>query len=245
MLRFFKRWLPSSEKPVKAPANASEVLREWAERHELTMRPVRDDGGAVIEGRAGATPWRLEWGPAQRDYIDGFEMRWRAELDFGADWQLLVMNRLLQEAMEREVFDQYVEGVQTQIDDRTPPEMRWLVMFQKLTAAELGILRASFAAVGNAKPLLQQWLQGPLTQALAAQSLPDEHPLVLMIGRGRLQLRTQLNETDEGQLDAWRRLFETALREARRVGEQSAAAQLPSTQPSLWSSTALPGDEPR
>ncbi len=245
MLRFIKRWWPSSEKPVKAPANALDVLREWAERHELTMRPVRDDGGAIIEGRTGTLPWRLEWGPAQRHYIEGFELRWRAELDFGADWQLLVMNRSLQEAMERDVFDQYMEGAQTQIDDQTPPEMRWLVMFTKLSAAEMGILRATFVAVGNAKVLLQQWLEGPLTQALAALGLDEAHPQVLMIGRGRLMLRTELNHTDEGQLDAWRRLFETALREAQRVAQNHAAAPAPSTQASLWSSTAIPGEEPR
>lgn len=246
MLQFIKRWLPSSDKAGKAPP-ALEELKAWADRRELAVRPVREVGGLVVEGRAGGTAWRLEWGPAQRAYVVGHEVRWRADLDFGSDWQLLVLNRWLQEAMERAVFQQYVEGVQTQIDDQTPPEMRWLVMFPKLAGAELGVLRETYAACGNGKSQLQQWLHGPLTNALAALSLPERHPLVLMIARSRLVLRTQLNDTDDSQLEALRRLFETALREARRVAEQdSGGAQAPaSTQPSLWSASTMPKDEPR
>lgn len=241
MLQFIKRWLPSSAKPAKASGDVLDTLRDWAERRELPLRPVRDDGGAVVEGRTGTTAWRLEWGPAQRAYIDGHELRLRAELEFGNDLQLLVMNRALQDAMERAVFDQYVEGVQTRIDDETPPEMRWLVMFPKLAAQELGALRENFNAVGNNKGWLQQWLDGPLAATLIGLALPPAHPLVLMIGRGRLLLRTQYSEADGARLDAWFKVFETALREARRVGLQS-APQAPSTHPSLWSTSV--GEQP-
>ncbi len=246
MLQFLKRWLPSSEKGGKTPP-ALDELRAWAERRDLTVRQVRDGGGVVVDGRVGSTAWRMEFGPAQRAYVVGHEVRWRAELDFGSDWQLLVLNRALQEAMERAVYQQYVEGVQTQIDDQTPPEMRWLVMFPKLNGAELGVLRETYAACGNGKSQLQHWLEGPLTKSLAALSLPEQHPVVLMIGRGRLVLRTQLNDTDEAQIEALRRLFETALREARRVAEQDASLPqpAPSTQPSLWSASTLPREEPR
>lgn len=243
MLQFFKRWLPSGSKPAKASGEVLDALRDWAERRELQVRPVRDDGGAVVEGRTGTTAWRLEWGPAQRTYIDGYELRLRAELDFGGELQLLVMNRHLQEAMERAVFDQYVEGVQTRIDDETPPEMRWLVMFQKLAAQELGPLREHFHAVGNNKSWLLQWLDGPLAGALLGLDLPPEHPLVLMIGRSRLMMRTQFGAADVARLESWLKLFEAALREARRVGLQ-ATAQSPSTHPSLWSASALPDEGP-
>ena len=42
-------------------------------------------------------------------------------------------------------------------------------------------------------------------------------PLVLMIGRGRLMLRTALPVADVATLQVWLRLFEIAMREARRV----------------------------
>ena len=78
------------------------------------------DEGFVIDGRLGATPWRLEWGPSQRPYIQGHELRLRAEMGLASDLQLVLMNRELQETMEKAVFDQYVEGVQTRIDNQTP-----------------------------------------------------------------------------------------------------------------------------
>ena len=131
---------------------------------------------------AAATPWRLEWGPSQRPYIQGQELRLRAELSVPRELQALVLNRELMESMEKAVFDQYVEGVQTRIDTTTPPEMRWLVMFPKLSGTELRTLRDGYGALSSYKPWLQQWLAGSLTPALAALPTSAERPLVLMIG---------------------------------------------------------------
>jgi hypothetical protein len=153
------------------------------------------------------------------------------------------MNRALQEKMEKDVFDQYVEGVQTRIDNQTPPEMRWLVMFPKLSGSEMPELRDKYVALSSMKSWLTQWLQGPLTQAVASLRVEPETPVVLMIGRGRLMLRTALPEAQASTLQAWLRVFETAMREARRVANDSSDSLSPSTQPSMWSSSALPGDE--
>jgi hypothetical protein len=224
MLEALKRWL-SASRSAETPNQA--LLRDWADRRGLQARTVRGESGVVVDGPAGAAAWRLEWGPAQRSYIDGFELRLRADLGFGTELQALVMNRRLQEAMERAVFDQYVEGVQTRIDDNTPPEMRWLVMFPKLTGSELGALREGYAAVGNHKSWLVQWLDGPLSTALATQARAAEQPLVLMVGRGRIVLRTQLDQPDGERVNAWLRLFETAMREAGRVHSAAAAASRP------------------
>ena len=38
-------------------------------------------------------------------------------------------------------------------------------------------------------------------------------------------------------------LFETAMREARRVANESSDTLSPSAQPSIWSTSPLPGDE--
>jgi hypothetical protein len=56
-------------------------------------------------------------------------------------------------------------------------------------------------------------------------------------------LRTQLAEPELPALQQWLRLFESAMREARRVANESTDAISPSTQPSLWSTSALPGQE--
>jgi hypothetical protein len=217
-------------------------IKPWAESKQYTLRAVPGEG-FVIDGRLGATPWRLEWGPSQRPYIQGQELRIRAELGLSPELQVVVMNRALQEKMERDVFDQYVEGVQTRIDNQTPPEMRWLVMFPKLGGAEMGELREGYVALASMKSWLLTWLQGALTQALAGTRVDPATPVVLMIGRGRLMLRTAVADADVAQLQSWLRLFETAMREARRVANENTDAISPSTQPSMWSTSALPGDE--
>ena len=234
MLSFLNRWFQATPKAI---APSPRPVTAWADSRQFAWRPVRDDGGVVIEGRCGATPWRLEWGPSQRHYVIGHELRLRAELGFGAELQLLILNRHLQEAMERAVFDRYVESVKTHIDDQTPPEMRWLVMFPKLSGTDLGALRDSHSAAGNASGWLKEWLELNLSKCLAGLSWAPEHPVVLMIGRGRLLLRTQCTEPTREQLESHVRLFETALREARRVHEQHAAARAPSTRPSLFAAS--------
>ncbi len=245
MLQFVKRWL----QPVaKAPTSGCDVLQAWADERQFGVRRVRDDGGVVIEGRSGSNLWRMEWGPAQRRWVRGFELRLRAELGFGGELQLLVMNRTLQEAMEREVFDQYVEGVQTRIDDQTPPEMRWLVMFPKLSGTDAAPLQGDYVAVGNHKTWLARWLEGGFGAALCRRDTSPEHPLVLMIGRGRMLLRTECQAPKHELLDAWVKLFDSALREARRTHQQCAIAPAPApptptTQAGEFSSSTLASDE--
>lgn len=229
---------------ASAPASEWEGVAPWAASRQFVFRGVQNEG-FVIDGRLGATPWRLEWGPSQRPYLTGQELRLRSEMGLGADLHVVVMNRELQETMEKAVFDQYVEGVQTRIDNQTPPEMRWLVMFPRLSGQEMGALRERYVALSSMKSWLQQWLEGPLTESLAALRVDATVPLVLMIGRGRLMLRTELPDAEVPALQLWLRLFETAMREARRVANESPETLSPSTYPSLWPGSALPGDERR
>jgi hypothetical protein len=239
MLEGFKRLFTG---PGAAPAAGWDGIAPWAESRQYTFRGVQNEG-FVIDGRLGATPWRLEWGPTQRPYIQGQELRLRAELGLSSDLQVVLMNRVLQEQMEKAVFEQYVEGVQTRIDNQTPPEMRWLVMFPKLAGSEMGALRERYVALTSIRNWLLQWLEGPLTQAMAGLHTEPTTPIVLMIGRGRLMLRTALPEVNLEALQVWLRVFETAMREARRVANESNESISPSTQPSGWSASALPGDE--
>ena len=241
MLEGIKRWFSGGP----APARGWDALAPWAESRQYVFRGVREGDGFVIDGRLGALPWRLEWGPSQRSYVTGGELRLRAELGLQSDLQLVLLNRLLAEQMEKAVFDQYVEGVQTRIDNQTPPEMRWLVMFPKLSGAEMAKLRERFVALSSIKNWLTQWLAGPVAEAIAAVKLPPTTPMVLMIGRGRLTLRTALETPEVDELEGWVKLFEIAMREARRVANQNIDQGAPSTQPSLWSASALPPDDGR
>jgi len=240
MLDGLKRLFGASS---SAATSAWVGVQEWAAAKHYAIRAVPSEG-FVIDGKSDGAPWRLEWGPSQRPYIAGQELRLRCELGLASELQLVIMNRGLQEQMEKAVFEQYVEGVQTRIDNQTPPEMRWLVMFPKLTGPEMAPLSERFVALSSVKSWLQRWLDGPLTQALVSHRVAAEVPVVLMIGRGRLMIRAALPDPEVQELERWVRLFETAIRQAQRVvREASDKSSEPTVPPSEWSSSALPGEE--
>ncbi len=241
MLDSIKRWLGTA--PAEELGHAD--LADWAQSRGWSLRGVRDIDGFVIDGRSNSVAWRLEWGPSQRPYVSGQELRIRADVAVPRELQALVLNRELMESMEKAVFDQYVEGVQTRIDTTTPPEMRWLVMFPKLSAGELKSLRDRYGALSSIKAWLQQWLTGDLATALTALPASADRPLVLMIGRSRLSLRTALPQADTASVGGWLRLFECALKAAQRVSIDDLDLSTPSTQPSMFPASTLSTDAAR
>ena len=219
------------------------TLQQWADDRNHGFRRVRDADGCVIDGKQGAQAWRIEWGASQRDYIPGFELRFIAELDLPHSLMAMVLNRSLLEVMEKTVYDLFVDDVQTRIDTDTPPEMRWLVMYSQASGPDLGRLRERYGAVCSILPWLQQWLGGPLNDALAitVDRIGSDQPVALTIGRGRLTLRTALPKPDAERLALWWSVFEHAMREAKRLGTEwrDAAAGGLTTQPSAWSNSEL------
>ncbi|OYU73492.1 MAG: hypothetical protein CFE45_37180, partial [Burkholderiales bacterium PBB5] len=212
---------------------------QWARDRDYNYRRVRDAGGCVIDGRLGTMPWRIEWGAPQREYIQGGELRIIGECDLPKELMAMVLNRPLMESMEKTVYDRFVDDVQTRMDAETPAEMRWLVMFSKMTPQDLGRLGDRYGAVCSIPNWLPQWLHGPLNDALAATldvASPDA-PVVMPIGRGRLPLRVALPDPDLPRLLLWMSVFEHALREARRLGTEwrDASGAGLSPQPSAWS----------
>ena len=239
MFKQLRRWLVRGPAPIDPAA-----LRQWAQERGHSFRGVRGDAqGCVIEGHSGGQAWRIEWGASQRSYITGPELRLIAELDLPKALMVMVLNRNLMAAMEKTVYEQFVDDVQTRIDTDTPSEMRWLVMFSKLGAPELGRLQGRYAAVGSVAPWLAQWLSSPLNDALAAtaEMVGPDQPVALTIGRGRLTLRTPLLQPDDGGLEVWFSVFEHAISEARRLGSEwrDAAGGGLTTQPSAWSRSEL------
>ena len=225
MLDGIKRWLSGGRTDGKAEAQVGpEAFAGWSRAGQVQIRTPREGEGVIIDGKAGDVPWRLEWGPSQRPYVLGRELRIRAELPLPADLQLIVLNRVLQEAIEKTMFDQFVEGVQTRIDTETPAEMRWVVMYPKLSRPELGDLAERYAAASCLKPWLQQWLAGPLSPLLAGLAIDPATAFVLMINRGKVTLRTEADEASPRAFEPHLRVFEAALREARRVTDEGPPA---------------------
>src|SRR6195952_5595647 len=187
MLESFKRLFgkPAIERDLSE-------ISDWAKRCGHGFKRVRGEDGFVIDGAIDNKPWRIEWGPPQRSYIEGHELRIRMELDLPSDLQMLLLSRPLMDSLERKTFEEFTDNVQTQIGTKTPEEMRWLVMFPKVDLAAFKSLRLRFGAVASQPTVGLAWIDGPLGNMLdstAAGLLRDDPPFVLMTLRGRVYLR--------------------------------------------------------
>ncbi|NRF69867.1 hypothetical protein HLB44_22940 [Aquincola sp. S2] len=227
------------------------LFQEWADKRGLQLKRVRDADGCTIEpqGSTAENAWRIEWGDSQRSYIEGRELRMSADIGTAREMLVLVLNRELMETMEKAVFEQYVEDVQTRIDTETPPEMRWLVMFPKLTGSELGKLKDRYSAVASVKPWLQLWLTAALEEALAEtiDKVPAHAPAVFTITRGRLTFRTAMPSPDPDVLTRWHGVFERILPSARQLArdwsDASAGGATGTLRPSVWPPSRPTEDE--
>ena len=223
-------------------------VADWAKRCGHDFRRARGDEGFVIDGRLDGKPWRIEWGPPQRTYIAGRELRVRMELNLPSDAQMLLLSRPLMEALERQTFEEFTDNVQTQIGIKTPEEMRWLVMFPKVNLGDFKTVRQHFSAVASQPEKGLAWLSGPLAGVLeqaAAGMLRAEPPFVLMTLRGRVYLRMQLATPDAAVVDDALSLFETAVAQALRLAGDKVgmAPGWPASTTTQWQSLQ-PGELP-
>jgi hypothetical protein len=214
-------------------------VQDWAQQKGLTFKRAREDEGFVLDGALDGKPWRMEWGPPQRAYIAGRELRIRMELKLPSDMQMLLLAKPLMEQLERQTFEQFTEGTQTQIDTSTPEEMRWLVMFPKVDMSRFRVLRQHFGVVAGVPATGLAWVEGPLGQQLEralGSVFGIDPPFVLMTLRGRTYLRLQLIDPDVKSLGTALAVFEAAVTQALKL----AAAHGESTQewPSSSGSTA-------
>ena len=210
-------------------------VSEWATRRGHGFKRARGDEGFVIDGLLEGKPWRIEWGPPQRAYIVGHELRLRMEIDLPSDAQMLVLSRPLMEALERQTFEEFTDNVQTQIGTKTPEEMRWLVMFPKVNLAPFKTVRQRFGAVASQPEAGLSWIDGPLANMLeraATGMLSAEPPFVLMTLRGRAYMRMQLATPDASTVALALALFETAVTQALRLAGTKTDAN------SGWNTTA-------
>jgi hypothetical protein len=236
MLDSLRRLWNKGPKPIDLSA-----FEGWAQARGFQFKRIRDAEGCSIEPpKAGDKGWRMEWGDSQRSYITSRELRLSADIGTPREMLVLVLNRELMETMEKLVFEQYVEDVQTRIDTETPPEMRWLVMFPKLTGSELGKAKERYAAIASIKPWLQLWLGSGLEASLAATiaGVEASTPVVLTVTRGRLTLRTAMAEPDAEVLTRWFSAFEQILPTARQLArdwsDASAGGATGTLRPSVW-----------
>lgn len=214
---------------------ATKAVRPWAEAQGWRFAASRGAEGFVVEPAKDAA-WRAEWGPSQREYIGGNELRVRAEIGATRDLQMLVTTRALAQRLEQEVFEQYTEGNQTRMDDATPEEMRWLVLYAKAPKPALGKLHDRFVVLANRPAAVPLWLEGTLARQLEASSewLDASTPMALVVQRGRFVLRLALAVPSVDVIQSAIGLASVAASAARRVGAEVARGTIGSQRPSSW-----------
>jgi hypothetical protein len=168
----------------------------WARGHGWAIKRAMTMDGWVMEDSVGHAGWRIEWGPAQRSFMSSHEFRIRVELAHIPEVHALVLDRPLLARLDRELYQQFTDSVQTRLDDETPEEMRWLAMHAKLSPNAMGVaLRDRYGAIGDEPEWIERWLAGPLAEALKkrADALPVEavsaEPFVLRLARGQIVIR--------------------------------------------------------
>ncbi|ACB34866.1 hypothetical protein Lcho_2601 [Leptothrix cholodnii SP-6] len=203
-----------------SPDTDSRLMEDWARQRGETIKRVRDGSGCVLEFRSQGLPARLEWGPAQRDYIHHRELRVRVELALPEALEMLVMSRALAERLETQAYDQLTRDQQTEIDASMPEEARWLAMFDPVALAAPAAFGDAFLVMAASPPHARRWVEGELAGRLIRARerwLSADAPLVLMTLRGRLYLRTEARALDDKLLEGVRQLIDAAADSALRV----------------------------
>ncbi|MEO8297204.1 MAG: hypothetical protein ABI574_05285 [Burkholderiales bacterium] len=213
-------------------------LDGWAQRRGDRLKRVRGGAGFVIEGAHDGHLLRMEWGPPQRSYIRGQELRLRWELGLPSALESLVLTRGLADLLEADAYDSLTLDQQTAVDADLPEEARWLAMYDHLSADVLPEpMQGHYVVVGAQPHLAQQWVEGELASRLgrAPARWMGDAPLVLMTLRGRLYLRTEAQGIEESFLDGIRNLAEVAAASALKTASAGPRARR--------SRSAAPGEQ--
>jgi hypothetical protein len=128
------------------------------------------------------------------------------------DVAVMVMTRKLKNDLDKRAFSLYTDTLQTQIDPHLPEEMRWLSMYEEVGWEDLGkVFLDHYAILADERENAAAWLTPELAgQLLAWPSSEALVPRVLMVLRGKVYLRMQIDEDDVPTLEHATRVFTTA-----------------------------------
>ncbi len=180
------------------------AVSEWAASQGFSYAGPSDKNGTTdgftLTGKINGKTWKLETGPASRDYIHRHELRARADLKLNDDVSALIINRPLKEALESRAYEIYTDTLQTTADPSLPEEMRWLAMYPE--AMWNGLTPefwSRFAVLAEKREHALAWVDSRLAGLLMGwpgPGLNEQIPFILMILRGKAYLRMQYTPAD-------------------------------------------------
>lgn len=187
------------------PADASSQMphgpvSEWAGTQGFAFSVDAEGQGVILEGKLGGKPWRLQLGRPTRNYIEGEEVRARAELGIPDNVAILVMNRPLKEKLEGRAYQIYTDDLQTSVKSTLPEEMRWLAMFQEVGWDSLPpAFWERYGVLTDTREHALAWLDAPLANLLMNWQLPAttaEVPFMVLLLNGKAYLRMEYTPAD-------------------------------------------------
>lgn len=192
---------PEAAAPAGPPRLGA--VSEWAASQGFEFSTDEPSAIFTLDGTVGGRPWRLEAGKPTRKYIQGGELRIRCDLGVNPEVLVLMLNRPLKDALEKQAYALYTDSLQTQMDPNLPEEMRLLSMFEERGWDALPrIFWSRYSVVSDEKEHAVSWVDPALAKQLLEWPAPAPSinvPFILMLLRGKAYLRMQ---QDASQLPA-------------------------------------------
>lgn len=199
---------------VAAPSAQSgfSKVSEWANLQGFRASEHRDGSGYRLQGSVGDKPWRMEQGYPSRDFIRGQELRARGEMNLNDDVAVLIMSRQLKSELDERLYAMQTSSLQTMTATNLPEEMRWLAMYEEYTWDSLGdTFFHYYAVLADEYPQALAWVNRDLAQQLMDwPELDPTMPKILMLLRGKVYLRMQVQEDDLLTIEHATGVFTTA-----------------------------------
>jgi len=189
-------------------------VSEWAGTQGFAFSVDGTGQGIALEGKVGGKPWRLQLGRPSRKYIFGEEVRARAELGLPDDVAVLVMNRPLRDALEKQAYEIYTDPLQTSTDPNLPEEMRWLAMFDEVGWDALPqAFWDRYAVLTDNRENALAWIDAPMARVMLDWSIPGpsaQVPFMMLLLRGKAYLRMEYTPADLATLQHAALIFTSA-----------------------------------
>jgi hypothetical protein len=230
--RIRKAFSKQGKDPGEAAGTNSQMahgpVSEWAGTQGFAFSTDLAGQGIALDGKVRGKPWRLQLGRPSRKYIFGEEVRARAELDLPEDVAVLVMNRPLRDALEKQAYEMYTDPLQTSTDPNLPEEMRWLAMFDEVGWETLPQdFSDRYAILTDNRDSALGWLDAALIRVTLDWPVPGpgpQVPFMMLLLRGKAYLRMEYTPPDLLTLQHAALIFTTACEAALKgLGARPAA----------------------
>lgn len=193
-------------------------MSEWAATQGFGFVVEGQGQGVSLQGRIRGKQWRMQVGPPARNYIQGEEVRARAELGIDETVAVLVINRPLKEALEKQAYQMYTDSLQTSVDGTMPEEMRWLAMFDEVGWDALPPeFWRRFSVLTDDRRNALAWVDPQLARTILAfqpAGVPADVPFLLLLLNGKGYLRMEYTPAELGTLQQASQVFISACESA-------------------------------